>query len=224
MTTYSLLPAQQPLLHLFSPAGQWPIVSRMPHPITLDTTERVLEIEARAAALNLPTRCIGIAKPLGDPVVISGPNSEWVAMRGQHDPNMQQNAGYPMPYDVIETIERMVDGGLDLFDDIAFVHELPKGVRTHKAGRIDVEATRSMFSPEMVERSRRIGAASGSIMRLAALPLLGAALLGLGAAALAAAPVLAAAAVVDPIIFGLVHDDRTGNDAWVYIAHFDAYV
>jgi len=215
---------QHPLEELFLPQARRQAGTQLP--LARRTTARIHDIEWRSTELQLPMRCVGVAAPLEAPVVISGQHSDWAVMRYGDDPNYTQHAGHPMPFEQIEVFERMVDGGLDCFDDLAIVHQLPLGVRANQLHTIDLERVRAKYAPQAVARSRRYGAISGTILQMAALPLVGAAIAGfvaVGGMMLAAAPVLGAAMLLDPILFGLAHDPDTGNEAWVYLTHWDAY-
>jgi hypothetical protein len=183
--------------------------------------ERSRALLAHGRASELPIRYLGTMPLFPNHRVYPGRERDWVLLPLAADPLIQHPDGYPIPTRVLRDLRRIVRGGVD-FDALYVAHEtLPGAVRE---GRPIPHAAWLPPPPAAMQRlSRRLGAVSGALWTLAALPVAASAavggLLNRGAADLGVAVGL------DPVLLGVVvgrgRRVRSGEPAaWFYLAHW----
>lgn len=152
-----------------------------------------------------------------EPLLVMDAGAPWIVMPYDKDPLRTADGGYPFPREVKQHLERLAASGAD-FDTLAIAHELdPKGAVAPLLAKVpphglvcDAPTTKTLVGQTpATEVSKRMAGtlnrAGDAIGASAPKVLMG---MALAPVAVVAAPFMllaAAAEVMDPIVFGILH-------------------
>lgn len=164
-----------------------------------------------------------VARWTPEPLLVMDAGAPWIVMPYDKDPLRTADGGYPFPRNVKQQLEGLAAGGAE-FDTLAIAHELdPQGAVAPLLGKIppnglvcDAPTTKTLVgqtpatevSKRMASTLNRAGDAIGTS---APKVLMG---MALAPVAVVAAPLMllaAAAEVMDPIVFGILHVEPDGT-------------
>ncbi|MEQ7845771.1 hypothetical protein [Nocardioides kribbensis] len=177
----------------------------------------------RKRAPGLPAYQVAPWNP--DPLLVADKGVPWIVMPYDKDPLRTRNGGYPFPPKVKGELAALAQTGVD-FDTLAIAHELdPKGAVAPLLSKIpptglvcDDAATKALVGQTpATEGSKRMAAtlnrAGDAVAESAPKVLLGLALAPVAIVAAPLALLAAAADGIDPIVFGVLHVDPSGQPA-----------
>ena len=203
------------------------LIRRPPMEPALRERARALLVHSSQEAL--PLIYLGTMPLFSGHRVYPGRRYDWILVNLAEDPLFHDRDGFPVPGRILDHLRAVKRAGID-FDALYVAHEIEKG--KIREGKPLTVAALLPPSPRSVERlSHQLGKASEALWAVAAAPLVVSLVAGaaVGAGALIAAPVLAAAAAscmtLDPVLLGTTVASgkpvRPGEPAcWFYLAHW----
>jgi len=179
---------------------------------------RAVRLVEKAEGVGAPITYVGVGKVLERPRLYPGTPTDWVLMRLEDDPLYQQGR-FPIPREQRQHLSRLATGGVEM-DELLVAHEVPEaavcraapGLARTGPQEISTELLATLVEhPGPADSTRRFTARAGKVAegtgkiakgaaRGAGQVLKGAAIAG---GVVAASPLLLAAALLDPVVFGV---------------------
>ena len=189
-------------------------------PDELDLGQRLVHVIQTCQRERLPCQYLGTMPLFEDHRVYPGSERDWVMMPLAQDPLFAQQDQYPIPASTLRQLQQIDRASID-FDIIYVAHEVEKNTVV-QGEAVPLKAVVPPAPPNVQRLSQRLGQTARSLFTLALAPLVA---WSAASAALGAMVAALPAAILDPVLFGVVvrpgRDPQQGEvGGWFYLAHW----